>query len=124
MTTYVIRRLLQGVVVLFFSSFLIYSILILSPGGPKDQIRVMEAEGPNGRAFNKGIIDIYTRLYGLDKPYPLDYFLWLFDPSKTSRPSMTPIIRRSKRQSASTCSASSKVMVSSPSTSAPPCKWM
>jgi peptide/nickel transport system permease protein len=85
MTTYVIRRLLQGVVVLFFSSFLIYSILILSPGGPQDQIRQWEAEGANGHPFNKGLIKIYTELYGLDKPYPLDYFLWLFDPSKTSQ---------------------------------------
>jgi peptide/nickel transport system permease protein len=85
MTTYVIRRLLQGVVVLFFSSFLIYSILILSPGGPRDQIQQLKTQKIGGKQVNPQLIDYYTKLYGLDKPYPLNYFLWLFDPSKTSQ---------------------------------------
>lgn len=54
MTTYIIRRLLQGVVVLFFSSLLIYSILILSPGSPQDQIRQLKAEGANGPLSTRG----------------------------------------------------------------------
>jgi peptide/nickel transport system permease protein len=84
MTTYVIRRLSQGAVVLFLSTFLIYSILILTPGGPKDQINQLQKQSTNGKAINVGLIDYYNKLYGLDKPYPLNYFLWLFDPSKTT----------------------------------------
>ena len=33
------------------------------------------------------MIDYYTKIYGLDKPYPLNYLLWLFDPAKTSETS-------------------------------------
>ncbi len=84
MATYISRRLLQGVVVLFLSTFLIYSILILTPGGPKDQIRQMRAEAVNGKPMNPKLIDYYTQLYGLDKPYPINYLTWLFDPSKTN----------------------------------------
>ncbi|HST03719.1 MAG TPA: ABC transporter permease [Chloroflexia bacterium] len=36
---------------------------------------------------NPRLIKYYTELYGLDKPYPLNYLLWLFDPSKTSETS-------------------------------------
>jgi peptide/nickel transport system permease protein len=84
MTTYVIRRLLQGVVVLFASTFMIYSILILTPGGPRDQINQLKKEKIGGKQVNPQLIDYYTKLYGLDKPYPLNYLLWLFDPSKTT----------------------------------------
>jgi peptide/nickel transport system permease protein len=87
MTTYVIRRVLQGLVVLFLSSFMIYSILILTPGGPADQIRLLKVQAIGGKPVNEKLIIYYTQLYGLDKPYPLNYFLWLFDPSKTSETS-------------------------------------
>ncbi len=84
MTTYIIRRLLQGIVVLFLSTFMIYSILILTPGGPKDQVNQLKQQAVNGKPVNPGLIKYYTAIYGLDKPYPLNYMLWLFDPAKTS----------------------------------------
>ncbi|MEP6776249.1 MAG: ABC transporter permease, partial [Chloroflexota bacterium] len=87
MTTYIIRRLLQGIVVLFLSTFMIYSILILTPGGPKDQINQLKQQSVNGKPVNQGLIDYYTKIYGLDKPYPLNYLLWLFDPAKISETS-------------------------------------
>src|SRR5205823_103510 len=84
MTTYVIRRVLQGVVVLFLSSFMIFSILILTPGGPADTVKQLRTQRIGGKPVNPQLIDYYTKLYGLDKPYPLNYFLWLFDPSKST----------------------------------------
>lgn len=87
MTTYIIRRLLQGIVVLFLSSFMIYSLLILTPGGPKDQIAQLINQSVNGKPVNRNLIDYYTKIYGLDKPYPLNYLLWLFDPAKTTETS-------------------------------------
>ena len=63
---------------------MIYSILILTPGGPKDQINQLKQQSVNGKPVNVGLIDYYTKIYGLDKPYPLNYLLWLFDPAKTS----------------------------------------
>src|SRR5919202_662536 len=37
MTTYIVRRVIQGFLVLVASSFVIYSLLIVTPGGPLDQ---------------------------------------------------------------------------------------
>ena len=80
MATYIVRRFLQGIVVLFLSTFLIYAILILTPGGPKDQINNLRLLAAGGRPVNEHLITYYEELYGLDKDYPLSYFLWLFDP--------------------------------------------
>lgn len=87
MSTYIIRRLLQGIVVLFLSTFLIFSILVVTPGGPQDMIRQMKAQQQGGKPINERLIDYYTKLYGLDKPYPLSYLFWLFDPAKTTETS-------------------------------------
>jgi len=84
MAAYIIRRLIQGVVVLFLSTLMIYTILVVTPGGPQDQVNQMKLEAAGGRPFNQGLIDIYTKLYGLDVPYPLSYLTWLFDPEETS----------------------------------------
>lgn len=84
MATFITRRFLQGIVVLFMSSFVIYSLLVITPGGPQDMIRQLKVETAGGRPINEKLINYYTELYGLDKPYPLNYLFWLFDPAKTS----------------------------------------
>jgi ABC-type dipeptide/oligopeptide/nickel transport system permease component len=83
MAAYIIRRLLQGMVVLALSTFMIYSILILTPGGPRDQINQLKLEAAGGRPVNENLIQYYEELYGLDKEYPLNYLSWLLDPEQT-----------------------------------------
>lgn len=85
MATYIVRRVIQGVVVLALSTFLIYSILILTPGGPRDQINQLRIQAAGGRPLNENLIKIYEELYGLDQPYPINYFIWLFDPEDVSK---------------------------------------
>src|SRR5262245_6111856 len=85
MTTFVIRRLIQGVVVLFLATFMIYSILILTPGGPRDQVNQLRFQATAGKPINPRLIDYYTKLYGLDKPYPINYLVWLFNPNDTMK---------------------------------------
>src|SRR5437762_8515554 len=80
MTTYLIRRFIQGFIVLVASSFLIYSILIVTPGGPKDQINQI-LQDPS-KHLTKVFVDQMFKRYKLDKPYPLNYLIWLFDPSE------------------------------------------
>jgi peptide/nickel transport system permease protein len=77
--------MVQGIMVLFLSSFLIYTLLIMTPGGPRDQIAQMRLAGAGGAAFNPELIRIYTEIYGLDVEWPLNYLKWLFDPSDTSK---------------------------------------
>lgn len=81
MTTYIIRRIIQGVMVLFLATFLIYSLLILTPGGPRDKINEIRFSQKN---VNPKLIEYYEKLYGLKEPYPLNYLLWLFNPKNTT----------------------------------------
>src|SRR5687767_7366599 len=87
MAAYVVRRFFQGLVVLVLSTFLVYSILIITPGGPRDQINALKAA--RNPPVNPDLIKILERQYGLDKPYPLSYFLWLFDPDDTIKKTYT-----------------------------------
>jgi peptide/nickel transport system permease protein len=80
MVAYTVRRLMQGVVVLFLSTFLTYSLILLMPGGPQDQYNELRQ---NVRGINPEYLKILEKQYGLDQPYPLSYFLWLFDPNDT-----------------------------------------
>jgi len=70
--------------VLILASFFIFSILTLSPGGPLDQIKF--ANGGSGRPpISKSVIENLKRLYKLDKPWPINYLAWLFDPAETTK---------------------------------------
>ena len=71
MRNFVIRRLLQMVVLWLFISALIYLILNLVPGGPFDLLRVS-----NPRITAAHIARL-NALLGLDKPLWQRYFIWL-----------------------------------------------
>ena len=80
MGVYIVRRLMQGVVVLFLSTFVTYSLIMLMPGGPQDQYNDIVRENRN---VNPAYLQMLKEQYGLDQPWPLSYFLWLFDPNDT-----------------------------------------
>jgi peptide/nickel transport system permease protein len=82
MATYLIRRAVQGLVVLFLSTFVIYSILLITPGGIQDKLRTLLYADPRHPPSPEFIKQEQQR-YGLDKPYPLNYLAWLFNPDKT-----------------------------------------
>src|SRR5436189_66941 len=52
MTTYIIRRFIQGLIVLVLATFVIYSILVITPGGPADQIAEMKATSSSNKRVN------------------------------------------------------------------------
>lgn len=83
MTTYIIRRLIQGFIVLVLATFVIYSILIITPGGPRDQVAELQATSSSSRPVNVQLIEALLKAYKLDSPYPINYLRWLFDPSDT-----------------------------------------
>jgi len=62
MTNYVIRRLIQSVILLFFVSLLIYLIINLVPGGPFDLLR------QSNPRITQSHIDRLNALLDLDKP--------------------------------------------------------
>jgi peptide/nickel transport system permease protein len=83
MPTYLLRRSIQGFMVLAAASFFIYTILTFAPGGPLDQIKFASGAGRN--PLTERDVERIKKLYKLDKPWPLNYVAWLFDPSETTQ---------------------------------------
>ncbi len=69
MLAYTLRRLVMLVPVFFAVSVVIFAIIHLIPGDPVDSLMKVGA-GPEQRA-------ILTARYGLDRPLPVQYAIWL-----------------------------------------------
>ena len=69
MATYIARRLLQTIALLFILSIILFALVNLAPGGP------LSAYG--GRRIRPERVEILKRQFGLDKPLPIQYFYWL-----------------------------------------------
>jgi peptide/nickel transport system permease protein len=73
MTTYLIRRLLQGIVVLILVTLFIFLIMRLLPGDP---IQLFVGQGEASKATAEELIKVRHE-FGLDKSLPLQYLDWL-----------------------------------------------
>ncbi len=71
MGNYILRRLVQLVIVSFVAITIIFFLLQLTPGGPFDQI-VFNRSGANADYINR-----LNKMIGLDKPLPVRYWTWL-----------------------------------------------
>ncbi len=69
MTTYIARRLIQTVGLLFILSILLFALVNLAPGGP------ISAYG--GRRPRPEKVEQLKRQFGLDQPLPVQYIYWL-----------------------------------------------
>jgi len=69
MASYVIRRIIQAIPILFGISILIFGIVQLAPGSPVDRFRVPRVPPEQ--------IEALIRLYGLDKPVLEQYVSWI-----------------------------------------------
>ena len=69
MTTYIIRRLIQTIGLLFLLSIILFALVNIAPGGP------LSAYG--GRRIRPERVEILKRQFGLDQPLPLQYIYWL-----------------------------------------------
>jgi len=70
MTTYIIRRLIQTVGLLFLLSILLFALVNLAPGGP------LAGQG-RSRHISPEKVELLKRQFGLDKPLPTQYLIWL-----------------------------------------------
>ena len=70
MIGFIIRRLIGIIPTLFFSSLLIYSILLAAPGGPE----VRFAQNPK---VTTAQIAAFRARWGLDQPIPIQYCRWI-----------------------------------------------
>lgn len=96
MFRYLIRRLLQSVLMLFLMSIAFFTLLHLMPGGPAQAI------GANNPRITFQARQAIAHRYGLDQPVPLQYLQWLWNALhldfgnsfETSRPVITEIAFR------------------------------
>jgi peptide/nickel transport system permease protein len=76
MSAYLIRRVIQGMIVLLASSFVIFSLLYLVPGGPMSEI--MEQKRQSARfPVNPADIERLKKQYDLDLPLWQQYTRWM-----------------------------------------------
>ncbi len=68
--TYVIRRLILIIPTLFLISIVVFSIVHLAPGNPAINLGGRHSPSPE-------TVEILTKRYGLDKPIPVQYLIWL-----------------------------------------------
>lgn len=76
MTTYLVRRSLQSLLILFLISIVMYGILNLSSCGPYCDVYGVQYNNPEQE---QAAIDRAKRLYGFDDPLPVRYLLWLYN---------------------------------------------
>ena len=70
MGAYIIRRVLGAIPTLFFTSILIYGILLAAPGGPTARF------ANNPRVTNEDK-EQFKKAWGLDQPIPVQYCRWI-----------------------------------------------
>lgn len=70
MTRFILKRLLAMIPLLIGISFLCFAVLQLSPG---DYVQSLTS----GEQFSEGLRHQITHEFGLDKPWPIQYLLWL-----------------------------------------------
>ena len=71
MASFILRRILQALVVLLVMSFVIYGLIGLMPGDPLD---IMIASNPGA---TPEVVAHLRAIYGLDQPLMLRYWHWL-----------------------------------------------
>lgn len=69
MTTYILRRLIQTVGLLFLLSVILFTLVNVAPGGPITAYA--------GRRPRPERIEQLKRQFGLDQPLPVQYLYWL-----------------------------------------------
>lgn len=69
MTAYMIRRILYAVPIALGVSMVCFTLLYLAPGDPLQTLLPEDASAET--------IEIVKKAYGLDKPVPVQYLLWL-----------------------------------------------
>jgi peptide/nickel transport system permease protein len=70
MTTFLLRRFIQTIGLLFLLSIILFGLVNLAPGGP------LAGQGQS-RHIPPAKAAILKRQFGLDKPLPLQYVIWL-----------------------------------------------
>ena len=75
MTTYIIRRLLMALVILFLVTLIVFFAMRLLPGDPL--IIFLGQQAGSGSMVTAKQLEVLRHEYGLDKPIMVQYFNWV-----------------------------------------------
>ena len=76
MKSYIVKRLLLAIPTLIGITIITFSIIQLAPGNPVERNQQLE-QGIQSEEITKEIIEQTKKLYGLDKPIHIQYWIWL-----------------------------------------------
>src|SRR5262245_16565543 len=74
MLNYVVRRVIIGAMTLLLITFLIFALIRNMPGTP---LTIAVSELDPSRRLDPADLERITKTYGLDKPWPEAYVVWL-----------------------------------------------
>ena len=74
MTAYIIRRLIQGVIVLWIMTLIVFFAMRLLPGDP---LKIFMGQQAASGAMSEEAMQGFRHEYGLDKPVIVQYFDWI-----------------------------------------------
>lgn len=74
MTTYIIRRLIQGVLILIIVSLMVFFVIRLLPGDP---LIIYVAQSAQLQAMPPEVIEQLRHQFGLDQPIMMQYLNWI-----------------------------------------------
>lgn len=78
MIAYLIKRLFLLIPTLLGITFITFLIIQLAPGNPVSmKIQQLGGEGIKSETISREVIESTKKLYGLDKPFPVQYALWV-----------------------------------------------
>jgi len=76
MKSYIVKRLLLAIPTLIGITIITFGIIQLAPGNPVERNQQLE-QGIQSEEITKEIIEQTKKLYGLDKPIHIQYWIWL-----------------------------------------------
>jgi len=74
MTAYIIRRLIQGVIILFLMTLIVFFAMRLLPGDP---LIIFMGQQASSGTMTEEQLESMRRFFGLDKPIMVQYVNWL-----------------------------------------------
>ena len=72
-----LRQFIDGIITFFLAALALYTLLIYTPTGPPDVLN------PPPR-FESERHNLMTNTFELDKPWPLNFLAYMFDPGETT----------------------------------------
>ena len=83
MINHFLRQMFAALTRLVLASLIVYSFVMYSPGGATHMLGILRTTKIGAMQLPENLI---VETFELDKPWPMSYFAWLFDPEDTLGP--------------------------------------